>query len=53
MSPIERFSRLDSNTMTYQVTVDDPGRYTAKWTAGFQLRWNDGAALFEYICQQK
>jgi hypothetical protein len=49
---LERFTRLDSNTLKYEVTVDDPGAYTAKWTAGFHLRWNDGAELFEYICQQ-
>jgi hypothetical protein len=49
---IERFTRLDSNTLKYEVTVDDPGAYTSKWTAGFHLRWNDGAELFEYVCQQ-
>jgi hypothetical protein len=49
---LERFTRLDSNTLKYEVTVDDPGAYTAKWTAGFHLRWNDGAELFEYVCQQ-
>ena len=48
----ERFTRLDSNTLKYEVTVDDPGAYTAAWTAGFHLRWNTGAELFEYICQQ-
>ena len=49
---IERFTRLDSNTLKYEVTVDDPGAYTKPWTAGFHLRWNDGAELFEYVCQQ-
>jgi hypothetical protein len=49
---IERFTRLDFNTLKYEVTVDDPGAYTAKWTAGFHLRWNEGAEVFEYICQQ-
>jgi hypothetical protein len=49
---LERFTRLDSNTLKYEVTVDDPGAYTSKWTAGFHLRWNEGAELFEYVCQQ-
>ena len=49
---LERFTRLDSNTLKYEVTVDDPGAYTTKWTAGFHLRWNEGAELFEYVCQQ-
>ena len=38
--------------MRYQVTVDDPGAYTATWTAGFLLRWETGSELFEYICQE-
>jgi hypothetical protein len=48
---IERFTRTDFNTLKYEVTVDDPGAYTAPWTAGFLLRWNAGAELFEYVCQ--
>jgi hypothetical protein len=48
---IERFSRPDSRTLKYEVTVDDPGAYTAPWTSGFNLRWSDGLELFEYVCQ--
>jgi len=48
---IERFTRVDYNTMKYEVTIDDPGAYTAPWTAGFQLRWDTGLELFEYVCQ--
>ena len=48
---IERFSRPDFNTLRYEVTVDDPGAYTAIWTGGFQLRWSAGTELFEYVCQ--
>jgi hypothetical protein len=47
----ERFTRVDMNTLKYEVTVDDPGAYTKPWTAGFLLRWNAGDELFEYICQ--
>ncbi len=48
---IERFTRMDSNTMKYEVTVDDPGAYTAIWNSGFNLRWVDGQELVEYVCQ--
>jgi hypothetical protein len=48
---IERFTRTDSNAMKYEVTIDDPGAYTASWTAGFQLSWDPGLELFEYVCQ--
>jgi hypothetical protein len=47
----ERFTRPDMNTLRYEVTVDDPGAYTAPWTGGFMLRWSAGTELFEYICQ--
>jgi len=49
---IERFARTDFNTLRYEVTIDDPGAYTAPWTAGFLLRWDAGAEIFEYICQE-
>ena len=49
---IERFTRIDFNTLKYEVTVDDPGAYTKTWTGGFNLRWNLGAELFEYVCQE-
>ena len=48
----ERFTRTDSNTMKYEVTIDDPGAYTAPWTSGFYLFWSPGQELFEYICQE-
>ena len=48
---IERFSRPDFNTLQYEITIDDPGAYTATWTGGFLLRWSANAELFEYVCQ--
>jgi hypothetical protein len=49
---IERFSRTDLNTLKYEITVDDPGAYTATWKSGFFLRWTPGTELFEYVCQE-
>jgi hypothetical protein len=49
---IERFTRVDYDTLKYEVTVDDPGAYTAQWTGGIMLRWAEGNELFEYICQE-
>jgi hypothetical protein len=48
----EKFTRLDSATMKYEATIDDPGAYTAPFTGGFNLRWEEGTELFEYVCQQ-
>jgi hypothetical protein len=49
---VEKFTRTSKERVNYEITVDDPGAYTAPWTTGFQLAWNDGQELFEYICQQ-
>jgi hypothetical protein len=48
---IERFTRTDFNTVKYEITIDDPGAYTAPWTTGFWLRWSPGVESFEFICQ--
>jgi hypothetical protein len=49
---IERFTRTDSRTIKYEIEVDDPGAYTKAFTAGFNLSWEAGTELFEYVCQQ-
>jgi len=49
---LERFTRVDSATIRYELTVDDAGAYTAPWQARFNLRWENGTELFEYVCQQ-
>ena len=47
----EKLTRTDSNTIKYDVTIDDPGAYTRPWTSGFTLRWTANSELFEYVCQ--
>jgi hypothetical protein len=47
----ERLTRPDYRTLKYEVTIDDPGAYTAPWTSGFNLRWVDGTEVWEYVCQ--
>jgi hypothetical protein len=49
---LEKFTRVDSAAIRYEVTVDDPGAYTKAWTTQFNLRRENGQELFEYICQQ-
>lgn len=48
---IERITRTDYNTLKYEVTIDDPGAFTATWNSGFSLGWSAGTEGFEYICQ--
>ena len=50
---IERFTRTDHDTLKYEVTIDDPGAYTAPWsTAAMTMTWGPDRELFEYVCQQ-
>ncbi len=49
---IERLTRTAFNTVKYELTIDDPGAYTEKWTRGMDLRWEAGTELFEFQCQQ-
>ena len=49
---IERVTRVDFNTMKYELTIDDPGAYTASWTSGYTKQWNSSQETFEYVCQE-
>ena len=48
---IERFTRLDVETIDYQVTVDDPATYTRPWTAAIPMTKLQGT-LFEFACHE-
>jgi hypothetical protein len=47
----ERISRPSFDTLVYEVTIDDPGAYTAPWSGGFYLSWRKGNEPFDYLCQ--
>ncbi len=49
---IERLTRVNAQVINYEITIDDPGAYTAPWKGGFGLRWSGDVELFEYVCQQ-
>lgn len=47
----ERITRTDLNTLSYSVTIDDPGTYTRPWTSSWNLEWVPGEEMPEYYCQ--
>jgi hypothetical protein len=49
---IERFTRTAPGTIRYEFTVDDPGTYTAKWTAALDLEAKPGYEIYEYACHE-
>ena len=48
---IERFTRTDMNNIRYELTIDDPGAYTATWKTAFDIRFTSGTESFEFVCQ--
>ena len=48
---VERFTRIDAETIDYQFTVDDPTTYMGSWTAAIPMSKIEGP-LFEYACHE-
>ena len=48
---VERFTRVDADTIDYQVTVNDPTVWTGPWTVAAPMTAMDGS-LFEYACHE-
>ena len=48
----ERYTRTDSLTLKYEVTIDDPGAYSKPWTTSNTVNWRSGFQLMEWICQE-
>lgn len=49
---VERYTRTDSLTLKYEVTIDDPGAYSKPWRTSNTVRWRPGLELLEYVCQE-
>ena len=48
---VERFTRVDAQTLRYRVTVDDPDTWATAWTAEWPFRAT-GARLFAVDCHE-
>jgi len=48
----ERYTRTDSLTLKYEVTIDDPGAYSKPWTTSNTVSYRPGFQLMEFICQE-
>ena len=49
---VERFTRVGANTIHYQVTIDDPKKYTRPWTLAIPLERDDQYQIYEYACHE-
>jgi len=48
---VERFTRVDTDTLRYEFTVDDPATWTKKWSASIPMTRSD-ELMFEYACHE-
>ena len=48
---VERFTRVDADTITYEFTVADPMTFTIPWSAAMPMKRTEGP-VFEYACHE-
>jgi hypothetical protein len=51
MHLVERFTRVDKDTLRYEFTVDDPETWTKKWSASIPMTLSN-ELMFEYACHE-
>jgi hypothetical protein len=49
---VERFTRVDEETISYSVTIDDPKPFTAPWTVAMPLNRDNAYQIYEYACHE-
>jgi len=48
---VERFTRVDTETIAYEITVDDPKTFASPWTIQIPLK-SSPDPIFEYACHE-
>ena len=49
---VERFTRVDADTLSYEVTVTDPVMYSRPWKVAIPLSRDDDYKMYEYACHE-
>jgi hypothetical protein len=49
---VERFTRIDDNTINYEVVIEDPKVFTAPWKVAVPLHREPDYQIFEYACHE-
>ena len=51
MHLVERFRRIDADTLLYEFTVEDPTTWTRPWTGQVPMKRSDDS-IYEYACHE-
>ena len=49
---VERFKRVDADTISYEVTIDDPNMFSAPWKVSMPLTRDMNYLIYEYACHE-
>ena len=49
---VERFRRVDKDTIKYDATIDDQAMYAKPWTVSIPLERRDDYVIYEYACHE-
>jgi hypothetical protein len=49
---VERFTRVDADTIDYEVTIEDPNVYTSPWKVAIPLNRDPTYVIYEYACHE-
>ena len=49
---VERFTRVDEQTINYEATIEDPKVFTAPWKVAIPLTLESDYKIFEYACHE-
>lgn len=49
---VERFTRVDADTINYEVRIDDPAMYAKPWRVQVPLSRDPDYQIYEYACQE-
>ena len=50
---VERFTRVDADTIDYRFTVEDPATYERPYTVAIPMRWRENQEpIYEYACHE-
>jgi hypothetical protein len=49
---VERFTLAGPNTLTYEMTIEDPGVYTSPWKVQIPFARDDSYLQYEYACAE-
>jgi hypothetical protein len=49
---VERLTRVDAETISYEATIDDPNMFSAPWKVSLPLTKDANYQIYEYACHE-